>query len=71
VIEVGLAAAADAYAATGGAQQVQLSVGDTNPRAEALYQRLGYRVVYEGSMGALGGRYGFRRYRTMRKRVAR
>lgn len=70
-IGTALLAAADAYAATRGARQVQLSVVDTNPRAEALYQRLGYRVVDEGSMGTLGGLYGFRRYRTMRKRVAR
>ncbi|MEU4690001.1 GNAT family N-acetyltransferase [Actinoplanes sp. NPDC023714] len=65
-----LLAAAQAHAATRGDREVQLSVVDTNPRAEALYRRLGYRVVGEGSMGVLGELYGFRRYRTMRRPVA-
>ncbi|MFG1989162.1 GNAT family N-acetyltransferase [Actinoplanes sp. NPDC048988] len=66
-----LLAAAHEHAAGCGDREVQLSVVDTNPRAEALYRRLGYRVVDEGSMGSLGSLYGFRRYKTMRKRVAR
>ncbi|GAA4609044.1 GNAT superfamily N-acetyltransferase [Actinoplanes octamycinicus] len=49
---------------------VQLSVVDTNPRAEALYRRLGFRTVSEGSLGALGHVYGFQRFTTMRKRAA-
>ena len=51
------------------AQWVQLSVVDTNARAEALYRRSGFRVVGEGSLGGLGRLYGFERYKTMRKRV--
>lgn len=70
-IGTALLAAAEAHAAARGDREVQLSVVDTNPRAEALYRRLGYRVVDEGSMGGLGALYGFRHYRTMRKRVAR
>ncbi|WIM92980.1 GNAT family N-acetyltransferase [Actinoplanes oblitus] len=50
-------------------QWVQLSVVDTNPRAEALYRRLGFRAVGEGSLGALGQVYGFQRFTTMRKKV--
>ena len=70
-IGTALLAAAEAHAATRGDREVQLSVVDTNPRAEVLYRRLGYRVVDEGSIGGLGSLYGFRHYRTMRKRVGR
>ncbi|WP_229070123.1 GNAT family N-acetyltransferase [Actinoplanes sp. DH11] len=57
------------HAARHGRRWVQLSVVDTNPRAEALYRRHGFRVVEEGSVGALRRLYGFERYRTMRKKI--
>ena len=65
-----LAAAAD-LAARRGDRAVQLSVVDTNPRAEALYRRLGFTVVGQGDVGPLAGVYGFRRYRTLQRPVPR
>jgi GNAT superfamily N-acetyltransferase len=59
------------YGAGLGHRWVQLSVIDTNPRAEALYRRCGFDVVGEGSVGALRHLYGFERYKTMRKRTGR
>jgi len=52
-----------------GDSAVELSVVDSNPRAAALYDRLGFRVVDEGSVGPLARVYGFDRYRTMRLSV--
>ncbi|BAL88301.1 putative GCN5-related N-acetyltransferase [Actinoplanes missouriensis 431] len=56
-------------AARHGDQWVQLSVIDTNPRAEALYRRHGFATAEHGSLGPLRHLYGFDRYRTMRKRT--
>ncbi|MEU4623195.1 GNAT family N-acetyltransferase [Actinoplanes sp. NPDC023801] len=70
-IGTALLTAAETHAAARGDAEVQLTVVDTNPRAEALYRRRGFRVVDEGSLGALGNLYGFQRYRTMRKRIGR
>ncbi|MEU8238234.1 GNAT family N-acetyltransferase [Actinoplanes missouriensis] len=56
-------------AAQHGDQWVQLSVVDTNPRAEALYRRQGFATAEHGSLGPLRHLYGFDRYRTMRKRT--
>ncbi|MFV0252170.1 MAG: GNAT family N-acetyltransferase, partial [Beutenbergiaceae bacterium] len=52
-----------------GDHAVQLSVIDSNPRAEALYRRTGFEVASEGSLGPLRTLYGFERYRTMQLRV--
>lgn len=54
-----LLAAADDVARAAGATAVRLSVVDANPRARALYERLGFvagRTVRAGGLGAL---YGF------------
>ncbi|MEU4562714.1 GNAT family N-acetyltransferase [Actinoplanes sp. NPDC023936] len=61
--------AATELGARHGDQWVQLSVVDTNPRAEALYRRVGFETAGHGSIGALRHLYGFDRYRTMRKRT--
>jgi ribosomal protein S18 acetylase RimI-like enzyme len=61
-----LTAALDLAAARGD-RAVQLSVVDTNPRAEALYRRRGFTIVSQGEMGPLAGVYGFRRYRTLQR----
>lgn len=42
-----------------GAASVRLSVIDSNPRARALYERLGFEAVRTESIGALRGLYGF------------
>ncbi|WP_432494026.1 GNAT family N-acetyltransferase [Kineococcus auxinigenes] len=63
-----LAAALDLAAARGD-RAVQLSVADTNPRAEALYRRRGFTVVGRGGTGPLAGLYGFRRYLTLQHPV--
>lgn len=41
-----------------GARAIRLSVVDTNPRARALYERLGYRAERTEHLGALGRLYG-------------
>ncbi|MEV0900691.1 GNAT family N-acetyltransferase [Actinoplanes sp. NPDC049802] len=61
-----LTAALDLAAARGD-RAVQLSVVDTNPRAEALYRRRGFVIVGQGEMGPLADVYGFRRHRTLRR----
>lgn len=61
-------AAAD-HARGAGARKVRLSVVDVNPRARALYTRLGFREVDRGSLGALAVVYGFDRYSTMELEV--
>ena len=63
-----LEAAVD-LAARRGDRAVQLSVVDTNPRAEALYRRRGSSVVGQGGTGPLAGLYGFRRHRTLQRPV--
>ncbi|AEV82550.1 GCN5 family acetyltransferase [Actinoplanes sp. SE50] len=65
-----LLAAAEEQARRQHARWVQLSVVDTNPRAEALYRRLGYQPVSKGSIGTLRHLYGFERFTTMRKRIS-
>ena len=64
-----LLTAAGDLAARRGERAVQLSVVDTNPRAEALYRRRGFTVVGGGDLGPLAGVYGFRRYRTLQRAV--
>nr|WP_240897428.1 GNAT family N-acetyltransferase [Kineococcus vitellinus] len=66
-----LLAAAHDLAAQRGERAVQLSVVDTDPRAEALYRRLGFAVVGGGDLGPLGALHGFRRYRTLQLPVDR
>ncbi|MBC9928039.1 MULTISPECIES: N-acetyltransferase [unclassified Leucobacter] len=61
--------AAERYARQEGLSSVRLSVIDRNPRAEALYQRRGFRPVDAGSMGVLGYVYGFDRYTVMEKKL--
>ncbi|WP_304454822.1 GNAT family N-acetyltransferase [Nocardiopsis sp. YSL2] len=51
--------AADSYALRHGLSAVELSVVDTNPRAEALYRRRGFTPVGSASLGFLSGLYGF------------
>lgn len=53
-----------------GAQAVQLSVVGTNPRAAALYRRLGFAPVDRGRLGVLRLLYGFDDYATMQRAVA-
>lgn len=52
-----------------GHRAVALSVVDTNPRAEALYRREGFRAVGSDSVGLLASLLGFRRATTMERRV--
>lgn len=59
--------AAGARAGEFGFRAIRLSVADTNPRAEALYRRLGFVAVEGGSLGALSVVYGFDRYTTMER----
>lgn len=49
---------ADLLAAERGLRRVRLSVVDTNPRARALYERLGFVAVHSERVGALGRLYG-------------
>lgn len=53
-----------------GASTVQLSVIDTNPRARALYERLGFTRVGHGTLGPLSLVYGFDGYTTMQLEVS-
>ncbi len=62
--------AASEYARASGLRAVQLTVVDTNPRAEALYRRQGFLPVDGGRMGTLASIYGFDRYTTMEKEVS-
>ena len=48
---------------------VQLSVVDTNPRAEALYRRLGFETIDTGSLDFLAPVYGFDRHTTMERKL--
>ncbi|MDR2323598.1 MAG: GNAT family N-acetyltransferase [Microbacterium sp.] len=69
-IGTALLAAAQDRARAGALRAVRLSVVDSNPRAAALYERLGFRAVGGGVMGALGAVYGFDRYTVMERGVA-
>lgn len=53
-----------------GLRAVGLSVVDTNPRAEALYRRLGFRPVRRARLGPLAGVYGFDGYTVMEREVS-
>ncbi|WP_243752219.1 GNAT family N-acetyltransferase [Leucobacter weissii] len=64
-----LLGAAAAHARRRGSRAVQLSVVDANPRAAALYRRVGFTATGRGTVGPLGRLYGFRRYTTMQKQV--
>lgn len=50
--------------------EVRLDVIDTNFRARALYERLGFRVVAEAGLGPLRHVFGFRAAQTMVRRIA-
>ncbi|PQZ92206.1 GNAT family N-acetyltransferase [Arthrobacter sp. MYb227] len=54
-----------------GFRAMRLTVVDTNPRAEALYRRLGFVAVGGGSLGVLSVVYGFDRYTTMERTFER
>lgn len=62
-----LLAEADAIALERGMKWVDLDVIDINPRARALYERLGYEVQATRSTGPLARLYGFKKYHFMRK----
>ncbi|WP_306371496.1 GNAT family N-acetyltransferase [Nocardiopsis sp. CC223A] len=64
-----LLAACTDHARRHGLRSVRLTVVDTNPRAEALYRRVGFTTVDSGSMGVLRGIYGFDGYTTLRRGV--
>lgn len=70
-IGTALLGAAEQHARERGLHAVQLSVVDSNPRAEALYRRCGFTTVGGGSLGLLGYVYGFDRYSVMEKEVSR
>jgi len=57
------------HAQSQGLKGVQLSVVDTNPRAEALYRRLGFETITTESLGLLAPLYGFNRYTTMERKL--
>lgn len=61
-----LLAAIIEYAAQRGDREVQLSVIDANPRAAALYERVGFRATERKTLGFLSSIYGFDGYRVMR-----
>lgn len=61
--------AATNYALQDGKRSIRLSVIDNNPRARALYERLGFTSVDGGSLGLLSGVYGFASYTTMELEV--
>lgn len=52
--------AVDDHARALGAQQVELDVIDTNPRAQALYERVGYGVTKQENLGPLRYLFGFK-----------
>jgi ribosomal protein S18 acetylase RimI-like enzyme len=57
--------AAAAEARVRGARELRLEVVDTNPRAAALYARLGFREVTRSGIGPLRHLFGFRSAVTM------
>ena len=68
-IGTALMAAIGDEAAARGYGQVRLDVIDSNWRAKALYERLGFRVEKTTSIGLLRFIYGFRAAITMVKEV--
>ena len=62
--------AATARARAEGARCVVLSVIEDNPRARALYERLGFTAREQGSLGPLRRVYGFDRFTTMEREIA-
>lgn len=52
-----------------GCHDIRLDVIDSNPRAKALYERMGFTEVETVSIGVLRHIFGFRSSTTMRKRV--
>lgn len=52
-----------------GYAEVRLDVIDTNWRARALYERLGFRMIAEAGLGPLRHVFGFRAAQTMVRRV--
>jgi ribosomal protein S18 acetylase RimI-like enzyme len=69
-IGTALLGAAAEVARSVGAAAVRLSVVDTNPRARALYERLGFRPTRTVHLGALSGWYGFASATEMVRAVA-
>lgn len=62
--------ALEVEAAQRGLGELRLEVTDTNPRAQALYQRAGFRSDRVTRMGPLGPIFGFDRVIGMRRPVA-
>lgn len=60
-----------AYAAARGLDAIRLDVVDTNPRARALYERLGFTAGEETGSSLLRPVFGFSRSLTMRRPVSR
>ncbi|WP_171176200.1 GNAT family N-acetyltransferase [Ruegeria sp. HKCCD8929] len=54
-----------------GMREVQLDVIDTNPRARALYERVGFKVIGEEETGPLRPLFGFRKATRMSRPVSR
>lgn len=61
--------AIERHAVTNGLKHVRLDVIDENPRARALYQRRGFEVRSQMSIGAWKAIFGFRSVTTMIKAV--
>ena len=57
-------------AAARGLQRVQLDVIDTNPRARALYERVGFKVIGSEDTGPLRHVFGFSKATRMERVVA-
>jgi ribosomal protein S18 acetylase RimI-like enzyme len=64
-----LLAEARRVAQAGGFDCVRLDVVDTNPRAQALYEREGYKVIHEEKLGFMSRLTGFRAVYTMELRL--
>lgn len=62
-----LIAAVEAHAAAGGQRTLRLDVIDSNPRAEALYRRLGFEPAAQRHLGPLAPVFGFRSATTLTK----
>lgn len=58
-------------AAQDGLKKVRLDVVDTNPRARALYERMGFEAVSEEKTGPLRHVFGFSAVTRMEKRIGR
>lgn len=62
--------AAFQVAADGGYKTIGLEVVDQNPRAQALYERLGFVVTAEKSVKVFTRRLGFNKFIRMSRRIA-